>query len=319
MASKSTIKRKNRTLNLSWGYDPEMHLFDNEQGRIVSSIPVLMHDKLDPIELGGGMKMYSDNVLTECAAPPCNSTQEATDQLKVVFTRMQERLGPRYRLEPKAAHVYRDEDLKKYPHPTMKDAEGKPHIMDPFAFGCDPNFDVYTDSERKVTPPKTGLRTGSFHIHIGDMDMATREDSPLDGYKNKALAIRMMDIFVGCASIVMDKDETSPTRKALYGKAGEFRQTPYGIEYRVLGNWFLRSPATTLGILDIADYAMSIVRDGLAMDYVKEISAETVQYAINSSNVPVAKAVLYRAGIPEKIWDILEKDYKADVDKGWGI
>ena len=319
-AKAKPAKRKSRALNLTWGYDPEQHLFDNEQGRIVSSILVLRQDKMDPIELGDGIRMYSDNMLCECAAPPCRSTEEATNQLRTVFGRMKERLGPRYRLEAKAAHVYDEDQIVKVENPRIIHPEtGKPHVMDPFAFGCDPNYDVYTTSERKVTPPNTGLRTGSFHIHIGDADMATREDSPLDGYRNKALAIRMMDIFVGCASVVMDKDDTTHIRKALYGKAGEFRQTSYGIEYRVLGNWFLRCPQATKAILDMAEHAMEVLRDGLAMDYVRSLSSETIQYAINNNNIPVAKTVLFSAGLPDRLWDAVDHDYTADIANGWGI
>jgi hypothetical protein len=296
-------------MELSWGYDPEQHLFDNEVGKIVSSILVLRQDKLDKIELGDGFSMYSDNMLTECASPPCRSTSDATCQLRTVFLRMQERLGSRYELVPQASHVYTQDQLVKVENPNVTNPEtGKPHVMDPFAFGCDPNFDAYTERERKVKSPSDGLRTGSFHIHIGDRNIGNDPLSPLHGMRNKTNAIKMMDIFVGCASIIMDKDPTSPTRRQLYGRAGEFRPTDYGIEYRVLGNWFLRSPETVQTILDVAEHAMSVVWSGHAMDYLSTIHPLIVQHAINSNKPDVARMVLRKASIPSRLLYLVEKD-----------
>lgn len=44
---------------ITLGSDPELFLYDTEQKKIVSAIPVLgKHDKYNPIDLGDGIKMY---------------------------------------------------------------------------------------------------------------------------------------------------------------------------------------------------------------------------------------------------------------------
>jgi len=67
------------------------------------------------------------------------------------------------------------------------------------------------------------------HIHIGysdhNMDLNMR-------------IIQSMDLFLGVPSILLDTDED---RRKMYGKAGEFRHKSYGVEYRVLSNFWLQS------------------------------------------------------------------------------
>lgn len=48
-----------------------------------------------------------------------------------------------------------------------------------------------------------------------------------------------MDIYLGLPSVLIDSDSE---RRKLYGKAGSFRTTPYGLEYRVLGGYMMSSP-----------------------------------------------------------------------------
>jgi len=51
--------------------------------------------------------------------------------------------------------------------------------------------------------------------------------------------MQLCDAYMGVPSVLVDDD----TRRAeLYGKAGAFRPTSYGAEYRVLSNWWLKSP-----------------------------------------------------------------------------
>ena len=49
-----------------------------------------------------------------------------------------------------------------------------------------------------------------------------------------------MDAYVGLPSILIDKDTQ---RRSLYGKAGCFRLTDYGCEYRSLSSYFMKDEA----------------------------------------------------------------------------
>lgn len=87
--------------------------------------------------------------------------------------------------------------------------------------GCDPDFNVWTGKENPKPRPKTpGFRTFGGHVHIEN--------------GNEAL-IKACDLILGMWSVCFDKDKE---RRSLYGKAGAFRFKPYGVEYRVLSNFW---------------------------------------------------------------------------------
>jgi len=48
--------------------------------------------------------------------------------------------------------------------------------------------------------------------------------------------IKALDAYLGLPSVLFEKDGM---RRTLYGKAGAYRPTPYGVEYRVLSNFWL--------------------------------------------------------------------------------
>lgn len=95
-------------------------------------------------------------------------------------------------------------------------------------FGCEPDYNAWT---KKQNPrPKTGnpfLRTCGGHVHVG-----TDEQNMIDGTK-------LMDLFLGVPSVLLDNSPSSVERRRLYGKAGAMRPKPYGWEYRVLSNFWM--------------------------------------------------------------------------------
>jgi hypothetical protein len=202
-------------MKITFGSDPELMLVDNQRGgKIVSSIPVLKKDKKDPIMLGNGVKLYADNVLAEIAHPPVNTSEEAVDKFRSIFAMVKEFLGSRHSLLAQSAHVYGLDELG-----PKKDDNWA------WATGCNPNLDAYAERENPKVNFNDGLRTGSFHIHLGHEKLKTMFE--------KADAVKLMDVYIGCASILFDRDNTSPLRRQYYGRAGEFRATPYGVEWRV--------------------------------------------------------------------------------------
>ena len=94
-------------------------------------------------------------------------------------------------------------------------------------FGCEGDFDAWGIDTSESPNPDTPLRTAGGHIHLGfDED----DEHPM------SRIAQACDIFLGLPSVVMDKDTR---RKALYGQSGKFRPKPYGLEYRVLSNFWL--------------------------------------------------------------------------------
>jgi len=277
--------------NITLGADPEFHLMRG--GRVVSALKALEYrDKHNPIDLKDGMKMYADNALIECAFPPMPTVAEMMVHMRNVFVRMQEQLGAEFSLLPKAAVMYDPAELSD---------------VEVWESGCNPNFNAYTGEANLPADFTNELRTGSFHVHIGHPSIQS-DPAP----KGKALvlndaqkiAIKLMDIIVGCASIVFDQDDSASLRRSLYGRAGECRPTPYGIEYRVLGPWALTAPVTTEIVWDLAAYATQIIEDGYATEVIDSVGETWAQLAINGPDKDSARMVLKRAGLG---WKMLER------------
>lgn len=300
-------------LDITLGSDPELMLLDIDQEKIVSSIRVLGKTKKNPIELGDGAKMYSDNVLAEAAFNPAESPESLVEKFRAVFGKMKENLGPKYDLVAQASHVYSEDELK---HEIEFDGEK----YTAWRIGCDPNFDVYNRCQNNINKFTDGQRTGSFHIHIGNANYKNDPEGLLMNIPSKEEAIKLMDVFVGCSSIIFDKDETAPLRRKYYGKAGEFRPTAYGVEYRSLGNYALRTPELTKLVLDLTAHAMGHIKAGTGGDVLKKCSARAVRRAINANDKDYAKKVLGYAQLPSDLLQRVEQQYNiTSLQNDWKL
>ncbi len=295
-------------MKLTLGSDPELLMFDKEKKKIVSSIPILKRDKHNPIQLAGGVKLYADNVLAEIAHPPVQSSEEAVSMFKMIFASVREHLGSRYSLVAQAAHVYGQEELGERTINHLGEEDNPA-----WATGCNPNNDAYMERENPKVDFRDGLRTGSFHIHLGHEKLVTMDD--------KAAAVKLLDIMVGCPSVIFDKDPTGLQRRRYYGRAGEFRSTPYGIEWRVLGNYPLRTPDMTKLVFDLVAHAAAHIEAGTVKDVlsIKNIQSQA-QSAINSGEDTVARKVMERAHMPAALLMRINQAYEVpELEKAWGL
>lgn len=301
------------------GSDPELMIFDKEAGKIVSSMPVLKRTKKDPIDLGNGVKVYADNVLAEASFRPISLIEDFAAHVRDVITRVQECLGGRYSLLPQSSHVYDADDLKH--ELTEMGDDGKVNTVTAFDIGCTPWFDVYTTEMCDPAPFKDGLRSSSMHIHLGNPDYKTDYEGHLMTIPSKEHAIKVMDIIVGCAAAIFDKDPSSITRRNLgYGKAGTFRLCPYGAEYRVLSSYGLRTPELTKLVHDLTSHAMSHISGGTVIDLIESISPVDIQHAINQSDGAMARKVLRQAALPAALMKRVEKTYDIPAfATAWGL
>lgn len=282
---------------ITLGSDPELCLWSVEQGKIVSAIPVLKNDKYSPAKLPGKINVYADNVLVESSFPPVKTTNQLLKSLQTVFKRTQDFLGDKFRLLPKASHVY---DMSE-----LKDDQA-------WMVGCNPSWCAYTLKANNPSDFTSGLRTGSFHIHVG-YEKATTLAGRTD-------TIKLLDAIVGTASIVFTNDDSSAARRALYGQAGEHRPTPYGLEWRVLDNYALRSPELTELTLNLIDYTLSVVLSNREKSLLALVDESEVRKAIDKSDKELALEVLKKLKLPKEIYNSIFKKYKIrDFNKAWGI
>lgn len=215
------------------GCDPEIFLADRN-GKLKASCGLIGGTKTNPqplVELGDGYAIQEDNVAIEFNIPPAETQREFTDRIaravKYIGDNVHQHLG---------LHLLMESSAESFPEDELQAPAAR-------EFGCDPDYNAWTG--RKNPRPKAGdpnLRSCGGHVHVG---------------YNKTLIspeymIRLMDLHLGVPSVLMDKGEL---RKQLYGKAGAFRDKEYGVEYRTLSNFWIKSPRLTQWVWDSVDRA----------------------------------------------------------------
>jgi hypothetical protein len=203
-----------------------MFLVDKE-GRLKSSVGIVKGTKKEPLVLEDGIFVMQDNVAIEFGMPPAYSENEWVNKLAKSYSMLEEWLPEEYRLHITPSALFPDEELK---------------TDEACQFGCDPDWNAWTKAVN--VPPRataTNYRSCGGHVHIGHIEGTTTEF--LLRYMGKINTIRMCDGYLGVPSIILDNTPESRSRRELYGKAGCFRETDYGVEYRTLSNFWLKNEA----------------------------------------------------------------------------
>lgn len=101
------------------------------------------------------------------------------------------------------------------------------------ALGCEPDFNAYTEKQNPPPEAHPNLRTAAGHVHIGWGDFKVHSS---EHWNNCVQIVKLLDQTLGIWSLQVDHDQE---RRELYGRAGAFRPKPYGLEYRVLSNFWV--------------------------------------------------------------------------------
>ena len=207
---------KNTTIkNITLGCDPEVFL-RNKQGEFIASCGKFGGTKQNPLKLTDvGHYMQEDNVALEFNIPPTIDAKSFNREINIALELITERANKlNLNLAINSSGIFKEEELQ---HPAAK------------AFGCSSDFNAWKKQINKKPSANTFLRTCGGHIHIG-------YDNPK--LNSNLEIIKAMDLFLGVPSLFLDDDVE---RRTMYGKAGCFRNKNFGVEYRVLSNFWLKS------------------------------------------------------------------------------
>ncbi len=255
---------------LTIGADPELFLTD-KRGTFISAINKIGGSKRQPRMLERpGFALQEDNVAVEFNIPPAETMQAFVESIEWSIQRISDEVKDREltaTITPAA--YFPEEELQ---HPRAKHA------------GCDPDYNAWT---RKMNPrPQVAagtLRTGAGHVHIGV--------SPKPTFSREAF-IKSLDLNLGIPSVILDSDTL---RKSLYGKAGAFRPTSYGLEYRVLSNFWLTSKELMEWVYQQTHAAYSMI-ESKGEAFFDKIGDE-IQACINTSDKPASQHMMKRYNI----------------------
>lgn len=248
------------THGLTVGSDPEF-LLENPEHVFISSqsacdMGLKAGDKETPLLMSVG-SIHRDNALIELNVPPSDSEQVFIKNHSAVKSLLLQALPTELVLSNKASGHFTEEELW---HPEA------------LLFGCEPDFNAW-DNGSKNPPPDSGtsLRSAAGHVHIG------YQNPNMDSNLN---IVRACDLFLGVPSLLMDQDTE---RRILYGKAGAFRHKPYGVEYRVLSNFWMMEEELMGWVYRNTERAF-LMRDQFNWNHLEEVAS-----CINSNDVELAR------------------------------
>jgi len=261
--------------NYLLGTDPEVFLKNVITNTIITAEGIIKGSKNNPKKLDReGCAIQLDNVCFEFNVPPTSNPQNMYDNINYVLNTVTGTLPEGIEITIIPSATLEDEQLKSEHAQTM---------------GCDPSFDAWrqTINVRPDLSQNPNLRCAGGHIHIGyeNPDVNTSEQ-----------IIKALDLFLGVPSILMDTDVE---RKKLYGKAGEFRFTDYGCEYRVLSNFWISSREKINFIFNQVQKAVNFVNAGNVIETESELGLEIVT-AINTQNTELAIKIIKSLSVLEE-------------------
>lgn len=226
-------------MKTTFGCDSEFIL--TLHGKYKSAVPVLKGTR-EKREVIDGAQIFHDNVLAEVAIEHGATWHEVRHNFKKSLHALAEAVAPcKLNLIASA----------EYPRAELKDPEAK-------EAGCSEERDAYT---RMTLPSQEGnIKTGQFrtagaHIHLGG-------DGVLQNSIRLKLVVYALDLFVAVPSLFLDNNIFARERRTMYGRAGSYREKTYGLEYRVLGPFWLRSPSTTELFYNLSMFAIDCVESG---------------------------------------------------------
>ncbi len=168
--------------------------------------------------------------------------------------------------------------------------------------GCSPSMNAYGEASVIPTDPTKILwRSAGCHIHL-----ATPDEFIKTSTYTPATLIQLIDRIVGPIMTSLFQGLETPRRREMYGRAGEYRIKPYGVEWRVpppatlmhpiVGHLVFDAARNTAGLAFNGDYLLGSVdgRRKIYQDFMAKLhhTAEDARAVINSCDVDTARAML---------------------------
>jgi hypothetical protein len=249
-------------LQITMGADPEMFL--SKDGDYVAVQPYIDGTKDNPQMLPSRLgNAQRDNVAIEFGVKPAASKLEFIQNIGTTLKELMDLLpeGVELNVIP-SAH---------FPKAELTHMECQ-------EFGCSPDFNAWTMDMNDVPE---GAAEGTFrscggHIHIGMPEGYTLSD------EWRWAVIRGMDTVLGILATFLDSSDAAVARRELYGKAGCYRPTDYGVEYRSLSNFWIKSPKLVELMYDLTNLVVNMVEEDTMSDVIANMGGgDRIQQIIN--------------------------------------
>lgn len=272
------------------GCDPEIFLVNKADGGVVGSEKAIPDAGLaDPNDLRL-MKIVRDGVQAEFNILAGTCREGLGGRMAVAFNTLKLHLDKMGGIQASFSSVI-EVDQKE-----MDTLSEKAKLL-----GCAPSLNSYDKKATiNVDPTTYRKRSAGGHIHLG------LDASPARLMDYREELVPLLDILVGNTSVLIDRDPNAAERRKVYGRAGEYRLPVYGLEYRTLSNFWLRSYPLMSGMMGLSRMAANV----LAMKYyppttkpaansatqwdapaalLAQVDMDAIRTAINENDVALAK------------------------------
>lgn len=276
------------------GADPELFLKLNNKP--VSAHKYLKGTKKEPFPVKQGA-VQVDGMAAEFNINPAATSKEFIHNIQTVMKELKLMLPKKIKLDIKAVAHFSHQYMAHVPE-TAKE------------LGCDPDFDAYTLKANPRPDQHSTMRTAAGHVHLGWTNVKDPHSS--EHFALCAHMVRQLDCVLGIWSVLNDPDKE---RKAMYGKAGAFRPKPYGLEYRVMSNFWLKDPKLMFKVFEMSRMAfLDLAVRGI--DYSKEffdMTEEDSGWTVDNGILDIPSVINdNNAEGAEVVWEAMNFDMQYD-------
>jgi hypothetical protein len=255
------------------GADMEVFLQHAQSGEILSAEGHVFGTKQVPFIMDSSEPGYTcslDNVLAEFNIPPAIGPYLFSSYIDKGLKLLSSHVSKIFKLSIQASAYLPPKELE------TENAK---------LFGCEKDYNAWLEIENEAPVPDGNLRTAGAHVHVG-----YRIPDPFESVS----LVQSMDLFLGVPSVLMDEDTD---RKKLYGKAGAHRLKPYGVEYRVLSNFWIKSERLRMWVYSNTMMAAKFTNEGDVF-LISNAVKEDIIDCINNSDKEKAQKLITHFNIP---------------------
>lgn len=227
------MKKHFKLEDITIGSDLEMFITDQDDN-LESAIGIFGGTKTEPKYIGELCYIQEDNILVEANIPPVDNFDDFYKYISYIKSYINE-THPEYKLKYSSSETA--------PLNLLLNEKAR-------EFGCEPVFIVDYNNDGDIIPEddfnegieikrQSNKRTGGYHIHIG--------------YKNptEKISREIVKLFEKNVTLqLLSEDIDDHNRREFYGKCGEYRIKPYGLECRSVGSYFLKDESTIRKVWD---------------------------------------------------------------------
>lgn len=232
---------------IEFGCDPEF--FFEKDGVIIGAEKVLPKSGKIASTQMGGCEIVLDGVQAELHVQNSSCRANLSNYMQFAFKALRTHLSKM----PEVKAVFKG--VVELDQRTLEGLSEKSRIL-----GCAPSLNRYDQEAIVGVDGATYMkRSAGGHIHLGLGAPADYRGKPNPMHAHRERLIPLLDILLGNTCVLIDRDPFAAERRKVYGRAGEYRLPAYGIEYRTLSNFWLRSYQLMSFVTGMARIAGSVL------------------------------------------------------------